>query len=143
MGGVILAVLEPLVDACLLRGRFDVALEAIDEAFALGETLGDRHVGTELYRLKGEALLGSADTNTTRAEDCFQQALALSRQQQAKIVELRAAMSLARLWKRRRKRAAASRLLASVYHGFSEGFHTPDLRDAGALLDSLATSAHR
>jgi predicted ATPase len=72
------------------------------------------------------------------AETCFQQALALARRQQAKSLELRAAMSLARLWQQQGKRAEAHALLAPIYGWFTEGFDTPDLQDAKTLLEELA-----
>ena len=72
------------------------------------------------------------------AEACFQQALAIARQQQAKSWELRAAMSLARLWLQQGKRAAAYELLAPIYGWFAEGFDTADLQEAKALLEELA-----
>ncbi|MBI3329877.1 MAG: hypothetical protein HYZ81_24610 [Nitrospinae bacterium] len=80
--------------------------------------------------------------NTARpaseAEACFQQALDIARRQQAKSWELRAAMSLSRLWQRQGKRAAARQLLAPIYGWFTEGFDTADLREARALLDALS-----
>ncbi len=72
-----------------------------------------------------------------QAEACFQQALIVARCQQAKSWELRTAMSLARLWQRQGKPAEARQLLAKVYDWFTEGFDTPDLEDARALLDAL------
>jgi predicted ATPase len=72
------------------------------------------------------------------AEECFQQALTITRRQQAKSWELRAAMSLSRLWQRQGKRAEAYELLAPIYSWFSEGFDTADIQDARALLDELA-----
>ena len=75
--------------------------------------------------------------NAPEAEACFLQALALARHQQAKSWELRAAMSLARLWQRQGKRAEARELLAEVYDWFTEGFDTADLQDARALLEVL------
>ena len=71
------------------------------------------------------------------AETCFQQALTIARSQQAKSLELRAAMSLARLWQRQGKRAEAYDLLAPIYSWFTEGFDTADLQEAKALLDEL------
>jgi predicted ATPase len=79
-----------------------------------------------------------ATDNAPEAETCFQQALTVARRQQAKSLELRAAMSLARLWQHQGKRAAAHELLAPVYGWFTEGFDTADLREARALLDELA-----
>jgi predicted ATPase len=72
------------------------------------------------------------------AEECFQQALAIARRQQAKSLELRAAMSLSRLWQQQGRRAAAHQLLAEVYGWFIEGFDTADLQEAKALLEALA-----
>ncbi|MDP2878285.1 MAG: AAA family ATPase [Sulfuricella sp.] len=137
MGGVTLVVLEPLVDACVVLGRFDAALSVNDEALAVGNALGDHHVEAELHRLKGESLLGLADADETQAAACFHQALALSRRQQAKSLELRAAMSLARLWQKQGKGDDALSLLEEVYRWFTEGFDTPDMQDARKLLDSL------
>jgi predicted ATPase len=71
-------------------------------------------------------------------EECFQQALAIARRQQAKSLELRAAMSLSRLWQQQGRRAAAHQLLAEVYGWFIEGFDTADLQEAKALLEALA-----
>jgi predicted ATPase len=71
------------------------------------------------------------------AERCFQEALALARQQQARSLELRAAMGLSRLWRQRDKREDAHRLLASTYDGFTEGFNTAELQDARLLLTDL------
>jgi predicted ATPase len=99
-----------------------------------------------MQRLRGELLLlraatshpapGSQDQH--EAETCFQHALDVSRQQQAKSLELRAAMSLGRLWQRQGKRQEAYDLLASLYSWFTEGFDTADLQEAQALLDALA-----
>ena len=72
------------------------------------------------------------------AEECFHQALAVARRQQAKSVELRAVMSLSRLWQQQGKRDAACELLAPIYHWFTEGFDTADLREARALIEALA-----
>jgi predicted ATPase len=99
---------------------------------------GERRWEAELYRLQGELLLARATGQDTEAETCFRQALDIARRQQAKSWELRAAMSLARLWQRRGKRADAHTLLASVYHWFTEGFDTADLQEAKALLEALA-----
>lgn len=138
MGGVTLVALEPLVDAHIGLGYFDVALKVNDEAFEVGRALGDFHVEAELLRLKGESLLGLDDANEAQATACFQQALVVARRQQAKSLELRAATSMARLWQRQGKRDDARRLLEEVYDWFAEGFDTPDLQDARKLLDSLA-----
>jgi len=91
-----------------------------------------------LYRLRGELLLQHAVAQPGEAEACFQQALAIARRQQAKSLELRAATSLARLWQQQGKRREAHALLAPVYHWFTEGFDTADLKEAKALLAELS-----
>ena len=91
----------------------------------------------ELYRLKGELLLQHAVAQPGEAEACFQQALAVARRQQAKSLELRAAMSLGRLWQQQGRRTEARALLAPVYGWFTEGFDTADLQDAQILLEEL------
>jgi predicted ATPase len=91
-----------------------------------------------LYRLQGELLLRQAVPDASQAEACFQQALAIARHQQAKSLELRAAMSLSQLWQGQGKRDAARELLAPIYGWFTEGFDTADLQEAKALLDELS-----
>jgi len=107
------------------------------EALAGVDKTGERYWEAELYRLKGELLLRQALPDEHQAETCFQQALAVARRQQAKSLELRTAMSLARLWQRQGQRAAARQLLAEVYGWFTEGFDTADLQEAKALLEAL------
>ena len=106
---------------------------------------GGHHRGAplcaELYRLQGELLLRQAVPDARQAEACFQQALAVARRQQAKSWELRAAMSLTRLWQRQGKRAEARELLRPIYGWFTEGFDTADLQDAKALLDEPGDKA--
>ena len=92
----------------------------------------------ELYRLKGELLLQHSAAQPEEAEACFQQALDIARRQQAKSLELRAAMSLSRLWQQQGKRDEARELLAPLYGWFTEGFDTADLQEAKALLEALA-----
>ena len=91
----------------------------------------------ELYRLRGELLLQQTVTQAEEAAVCFEQALAVARHQQARSWELRAAVSLARLWQRQGKRLEAHQLLAEVYGWFTEGFDTADLQEAKALLEGL------
>ena len=98
---------------------------------------GERVYEAKLHRLKGELLLSLPIDNQDEAKTCFQQALAIARQQQAKSWELRAAMSLSRLWQRQGKRDQARELLASVYGWFTEGFDTADLQDARVMLEEL------
>jgi adenylate cyclase len=118
-------------------------LTLLIEALALVDKTGQQFYEAELYRLKGELLLQQASDHHTEAESCFQQALLVSRSQQAKSLELRAATSLAQLWQRQGKREEAERLLGHVYGWFTEGFDTADLMDAKALLDALTPSAGR
>jgi predicted ATPase len=92
----------------------------------------------ELSRLQGALLLQQAVPDAAQAEACFQQALAIARQQQAKSWELRAATSLARLWQAQDKRQEAYDVLAPVYAWFTEGFDTVDLQEAKALQETLA-----
>jgi predicted ATPase len=92
----------------------------------------------ELYRFKGELLLARSAEHYAQAEACFRQALEVSRRQQAKSLELRAAMSLSQLRQRQGKRAEARDLLAPIYGWFTEGFDTEDLQEAKALLEELS-----
>jgi predicted ATPase len=105
---------------------------------ALVDQSGERWWEAELYRLLGELWLARSTRQTAEAETCFHQALDVARSQGAKSWELRAAMSLSRLWQQQGKRDAARELLAEVYGWFTEGFDTADLQDARALLAALA-----
>jgi class 3 adenylate cyclase/predicted ATPase len=116
-------------------------LEALQEAAGLVETSGERFYEAEILRLKGELLLAASPLAATEAEACYRQALEVARRQEAISLELRAATSLARLWRDQGKPDAARELLASVYDWFTEGFDTADLKDAGALLHELAPLA--
>jgi len=91
----------------------------------------------ELHRLRGALLVQHAVAQPGEVEACFQQALAVARRQQAKSLELRAAMSLGRLWQQQGKRDEARELLAPIYGWFTEGFDTADLQEAKALLEEL------
>jgi predicted ATPase len=119
-------------------GQTAEGLSTIAEALAFVHTTGERFWEAELYRLRGELLrLGKEEQERGRVEECFRQALAVARHRQAKSLELRAAMSLARLWQCQGKRTEARKLLAPIYGWFTEGFDTADLQDARALLDAL------
>src|SRR5262249_24212525 len=93
----------------------------------------------DVHRIAGEIALRSLTPDQEKAEVSFERALAIARQQQAKSWELRAALSLARLWRDQGKVQQARELLAPVYGWFTEGFDTLDLKEAKALLDELAT----
>ena len=113
-------------------------LSLLAEALVLVGKIGEHGWGAELHRLQGELLLVQSGDHHTAAQACFQQALAVARRQQAKSLELRAAVSLSRLWQQQGQRAEARALLAEVYGWFTEGFDTADLRDASTLLTQLA-----
>ena len=103
------------------------------------ETTKERWCEAEVNRIAGEIALKSPEPDAAKAEAYFERALAVARQQQAKSWELRAAMSMARLWRDQGKRDEARDLLAPVYGWFTEGFDTLDLKEAKALLDELAS----
>ncbi len=107
-------------------------------ALTLVEKTGERWYEAELHRLKGELLLSQSSDKLSQAETSFHQALSVSRSQQARSLELRAATSLARLWQSQDKRQEAYDLLAPVHGWFTEGFDTEDLQEAKALLDELS-----
>jgi predicted ATPase len=119
-------------------GNFDEAWRSIGEAIAAVETTKEKWCEAEVHRAAGEITLLSPEPDAAKAEAYFQRALAAARKQQAKSWELRAAMSLARLWRDQGKRQQAHDLLAPVYGWFTEGFDTLDLKDAKALLEQLA-----
>ncbi len=102
---------------------------------------GEHWYHAELYRLKGELLLARSKSERGEVDASFQEALTTAQQQLAKSLELRTAMSLSRMWLAQGEAARARALLAPVYHGFTEGFGTADLRDAKALLASLDAAA--
>jgi predicted ATPase len=128
--------LSVLGDACTQAGRFEDARRALDEGLALAEKNDERCQEAELHRLKGELLLAESQGQAA-AEECFREAIETARRQQSRAWELRAAMSLARLLQRQGRRDEARAALAAVYGTFTEGFTTPDLVDARALLETL------
>ena len=120
-------------------GQFSDAWRCIDEAKNIIETTKGTIVEAEVNRVAGEIALKSPQPDAAKAEANFERALTVARQQQAKSFELRAAMSLARLWRDQGKVLQARELLAPVYGWFTEGFDTRDLRQAKALLAELAS----
>jgi predicted ATPase len=120
------------------RADRDGAMSLLAEALARVDKTGECWFEAELHRLRGELLLApSSGSEVADAEVSFQRALALAREQQARLWEVRAATSLAHLWRDQGRRTEARELLAPVYEWFTEGFDTPVLRDAKALLDQL------
>ena len=105
---------------------------------ALAEASGERWFNAEIYRIAGEIELGSSESKYPDAQRYFEQALHIARTQQARSLELRAALSLARLWRGQGRRTEAHDLLASVHDSFTEGLDTLDLKEASELLKELA-----
>jgi predicted ATPase len=120
-------------------GSFDDARRCIADALTGVEATQERWFEAEVNRLAGEIALLSQEPDTAKAEAYFERALTIARQQQAKSWELRAAMSLGRLWRGQGKRDEARELLAPIYGWFTEGFDTLDLKEAKALLEQLAS----
>ena len=118
--------------------QFDQARRCIGEAIALAEASGERWFDAEIYRIGGEIELGTSEPKGPNAQRYFEQALDVARAQQARSCELRAATSLARLWRDQGRRTEARDLLARVYDWFTEGFDTLDLKEAKAMLEELA-----
>jgi predicted ATPase len=118
-------------------GRFDDAWRYIDEAMTAIETTKETMLEVEIRRIAGEIALLSPERDAAKAEAYFERALTIAREQQARSWELRAAMSMARLWRDQGNRQQAHDLLAPVYGWFTEGFDTLDLKEAKALLEQL------
>jgi DNA-binding winged helix-turn-helix (wHTH) protein/predicted ATPase len=124
-----------LASACEIAGQIEEAMARLDEALQIAENTGERWLAAEICRHKGRLLRHQGHAEA--AEELYQQALGIAREQEAKLWELRAVVSLARLWRDQGRRGQAHDLLASVYGWFTEGFDTPDLKEAKALLDEL------
>src|SRR5262249_10977798 len=118
-------------------GHHDEGLAVLAEAQAVMAVTGIQGDAAELSRLKGALLLRQAIPDAAAAEEGFQQTLDMAPHQQAKSWELRAAVGFSRLWQQQGKRAEARGLLAPIYGWFTEGFDTPDLQEAKALLEEL------
>jgi predicted ATPase len=117
-------------------GEFGAAHRALDDGLALVQKNDERFQEAELHRLLGELHLAETDDQAA-AEECFHTAIQTARRQQSRAWELRATTSLARLWQRQRRRDEARDALAAVYATYTEGFTTPDLVNARALLEAL------
>jgi predicted ATPase len=125
-----------LAKACEIAGQIEEGLTLLDEALQIAETTGVRWLAAELNRQKGQLLVRQG--NTAAAEELYRKALRIAEEQEAKLWELRAAVSLARLRRDQGRHIEARDLLAPVYGWFTEGFDTADLKEAKALLDELA-----
>src|SRR5207253_9144725 len=126
-----------LADVCDHLGHTEDGLQALAEAHTLVEQHDERWWEAEVCRLRGVLLLKQPETPQAEAEAWLQRALDVARRQEAKALELRAAMSLSRLWQQQGKRAEARALLAPIYGWFTEGFDTADLQEAKALREEL------
>jgi predicted ATPase len=124
-----------LAMACGIEGQIEEGLKLLDDAFQIAERTGERLLAGELHRHKGQLLLRQG--NAEAAEELYHKALRIAREQEAKLWELRAAVSLARLRREQGRRAEARDILKPIYGWFTEGFATPDLKEAKALLDEL------
>lgn len=128
--------LGSLAEAQAKAGHPEEGLTTLAEAFALVEQTDERHWEAELYRLGAELLLMQGAE--AEAEASFQKAVEVARRQQARSWELRAVIGLARLWQKQGRMGEARQMLAEIYGWFTEGFDTPDLREAKALLEGLS-----
>ena len=126
-----------LADVCNHMGHTEDGLQALAEAHTLVEQQEERWWEAEVHRLRGVLLLRQTATPQEEAEVWLQRALDVARRQEAKALELRATMSLSRLWQQQGKQAEARALLAPIYGWFTEGFDTADLQEARALLETL------
>jgi adenylate cyclase len=129
-----------LAEALGRQGQIEESLGVLADALALMHDTGEDFHGAELHRLQGEFLLrqGTAEDACREGEACFRRAFTIARYQQAKSLELRAAMSLTRLYQKQDRQAEARPLLAECYNWFTEGFDTPDLQEAKALLEQVS-----
>jgi predicted ATPase len=127
-----------LAHACERAGQHEEALDTLDKALEMADRTGERWFEAELHRLRGEWLIAHRSGEQAEAEASFERALSVASRQSAKMWELRAAVSFARLRRNQGRSVEARDLLAPVYEWFTEGLDTPDLKEAKALLDKLA-----
>jgi predicted ATPase len=144
-----------IAEALSKARRTEEGLRVLEEALDIADRTGERYYQAELYRLKGELLLMQSTSRVLsraaagrkaierksadhiKVEQCFHQSIQIARRQQAKSPELRASTSMARLYRDQGEHEKAHSLLSAIYSTFTEGFGTPDLREAKALLDSM------
>ncbi len=127
-----------LAEALGKAGQTEEGLNAVSERLARAHKIGSRFYEAELYRIKGELLLKSEVQRLSEAETCFHQAIDIACRQSAKSLQLRAVMSLSRLWQQQGKKEEARQMLVEIYGWFTEGFDTADLKEAKALLEELS-----
>jgi len=126
-----------LAEAFGKAGRIDEGLAELTEALGRAHQTGECYYEAELLRIKGELLLSQTTPGVEEAERCFREAIEVARRRKSKSLELRAAMSLSRLWQQQGKKDDARKLLGDIYGWFTEGFETADLKAAKALLNEL------
>ena len=124
-----------LAEALALAGKIEEGLAVLDDALAQAAVSGERGWDAEIHRLRGELTAWLPYPDPAKAEGSFRTALAIAREQGTRGYELRAATSLARLWREQGRRTEARELLAPLYASFTEGFDTQDLKEAQRLLD--------
>jgi predicted ATPase len=127
-----------LIEAYRRKGQVAEGLDRLAEALEIIHKTGEGNSEAEIYRLKGELLLQQSQDNSSKAEACFLKAIEVAQRQQAKSLELRSTVSLARLWQAQGKHHEARDRLATIYNWFTEGFDTKDLQEAKVLLHELA-----
>jgi predicted ATPase len=126
-----------LLDVLILSGRLEEATTLADESIEFANSFGERVSLAELWRAKGNICLASADHDQLKAEECFRRAIAIAREQGARLFELRASTNLASLLCETDRRGEARSILSEIYKAFTEGLETPDLKEAKALLNEL------
>lgn len=129
-----------LAEACLLTGHYEDGQKAVDEALALAAETNSRMGEAEVFRLRGDLILAINSEQKKEAIECYQRAIEIAQQQEAKSWELRAKISLARLWAGQGRTEEARELMAGIYDWFTEGFSMPDLVEARELLVELGRS---
>ena len=137
ISGTISAFLSLLAESYACAGQFSKALDILKQAFVFVERNDERIWHAELVRLRGEYSL-TMGASPVEVAACYQEAIEVAQEQQAKSLELRATMSLARLWQRQGQHAVALARLTEIYNWFTEGYNTVDLRAAKTLLAELA-----
>jgi predicted ATPase len=126
--------LTVLAETCGQNGRAEQGLDLVAKGLASAEQTGMKVAEAELHRIKGDLLV---TTDAVNAERCLRTAIGVAHRQEARLLELRATVSLARLLDTQGRREEAGMMLVEIYNWFTEGFDTADLKDAKALLDQL------
>ena len=127
-----------IAQCCKSAGRVDEAASTLETALKTVDVTGENWFAAELYRMKGDWMIACGHEQPGEMELCYQRAIEIAKQQSAKMWQLRAVMSMARVWRDQGKRNEARDLLAPVYGWFTEGLDTLDLKEAKTLLDTLA-----